>query len=150
GPVETLRFFATQPSPAGQISNAGREERAMKSPIRLIFAVPAMAALFALCPGCGSDEPVATEAAENSAAPSFNEINRSLKLDDADAAVVKSALAEWKRGANAQNAGAPGLAPRRQEMEFVATVAPSLDDAQLTSLVSLLLSRREERRSDMR
>jgi hypothetical protein len=35
-------------------------------------------------------------------------------------------------------------------MEFIATVAPSLSDAQLTSLVSLLLSRREERRSDMR
>ena len=115
--------------------------------IHLIFAAAVVAAALS---GCGSTEPVASEAADNSAAPSFSEVNKALTLDDTDAAVVKSALAEWKRGANAQNAGAPGFAARRQEMEFIATVAPSLSDAQLTSLVSLLLSRREERRSDMR
>jgi predicted small lipoprotein YifL len=118
--------------------------------IRRIHLILASAALAAALSGCGSGGPVESQAADNSAAPSFTEVNQALKLDDTDAAVVKSALAEWKRGANAQNAGATGFAPRRQEMEFVATVAPSLDDAQLTSLVSLLLSRREERRSEMR
>ncbi|HKW15592.1 MAG TPA: hypothetical protein VJS69_13985 [Candidatus Krumholzibacteria bacterium] len=122
----------------------------MTRSIRILVSIAALAALFALCPGCGANEPVASEAADNSAAPSFSEVNKALTLDDTDAAVVKSALAEWKRGANAQNAGASGFAPRRQEMEFIATVAPSLSDAQLTSLVSLLLSRREERRSDLR
>lgn len=122
----------------------------MTRSIRILISIAALAALFMLCPGCGSNEPVASEAADNNAVPSFSEVNKALTLSDSDAAVVKSALAEWKRGANAQNAGAPGFAGRRQEMEFIATVAPSLDDAQLTGLVSLLLSRREERRSDMR
>jgi len=89
-------------------------------------------------------------AAESPAAPRFSDVNQALKLDDADAAVVKSALAEWKRGANAQKAGAPGFAGRRQEMEFIATVTPSLDDEQLSSLVSLFLSRREANRDQMR
>jgi hypothetical protein len=92
---------------------------------------------------------MSASAAETSS-PSFSEINKTLKLDDADAAVMKSALAEWKRGANAQKAGARGFAGRRQEMEFVATVTPSLDDEQLSSLVSLLLSRREANRDQMR
>jgi hypothetical protein len=121
----------------------------MKRILRILLLSAAMAALFALCPGCGANEPVSSEAAGNNATPTFNEINNALKLDDADQAVVKSALAEWKRGANAQKTGASGFAPARQEMEFVATVAPSLNDAQLTSLVSLLVSRREERRSEM-
>jgi hypothetical protein len=78
-----------------------------------------------------SNEPASTFAAENSSlqtAPNFADINRALKLDETDAAIVKSALAEWKHGTSAQNAGARGFTGRRQEMEFVATVAPSLDD----------------------
>lgn len=118
--------------------------------LRRIHIILAAAAFAAALSGCGANEPVASQAADNSAVPTFSEVNKALTLNDSDAAVVKSALAEWKRGASAQNAGAPGFAGRRQEMEFIATVAPSLDDAQLTSLVSLLLSRREERRSDMR
>ncbi len=107
------------------------------------------AAAIAAVSGC-SNSPTSTYAADNSTVPSFADVNRSLKLDDADAAIVKTALAEWKRGANTQNAGAPGFANRRQEMEFVATVARSLDDQQLSSLASLLLSRREAHRDDMR
>lgn len=117
----------------------------MKRRTHLILAAAALAAALS---GCGSNEPMASQAADNSAVPSFSEVNKALNLNDTDAAVVKSALSEWKRGANTQNT--TGFAGPRQEMEFIATVAPSLDDAQLTSLVSLLLSRREERRSDMR
>lgn len=118
---------------------------------RIILGITAaaVAAVCAAMSGC-SNSPTSTYAAENSTVPSFADVNRSLKLDDADAAVVKTALSEWKRDANAQNAGANGFAPRRQEMEFVATVAPSLDDQQLSSLASLLLSRREANRDEMR
>jgi hypothetical protein len=119
-------------------------------PQRLWIAAAAIAALLAVCPGCGSNQPMSASAAESSAAPRFSDVNQALKLDDADAAVVKSALADWKRGANAEKAGARGFAGRRQEMEFVATVTPSLDDEQLTSLVSLFLSRREANREAMR
>jgi multidrug resistance efflux pump len=44
-----------------------------------------------------SNEPMSTYAAENSTVPSFADMNRALKLDETDAAIVKSALAEWKR-----------------------------------------------------
>lgn len=115
---------------------------------RLILFLTA-AAIAAVSAGC-SNEPLSADAAESPAVPRFSDINQALKLDDADAAVVKSALAEWKRGANAQKAGARGFASRRQEMEFVATVTPSLDDEQLTSLVSLFLARREANRDQMR
>jgi hypothetical protein len=117
---------------------------------RLIFLLITAAATVAVSAGCGSNEPMSADAAESPAAPRFSDINQALKLDDADAAVVKSALAEWKRGANAQKAGARGFAGRRQEMEFIATVTPSLDDGQLSSLVSLFLSRREANREQVR
>jgi hypothetical protein len=81
---------------------------------------------------------MSASAAESSAAPKFSDINQALKLDDADAAVVKSALAQWKRGGG------------RQQMEFIATVTPSLDDEQLSSLVSFLLARRDDQRDQMR
>jgi periplasmic protein CpxP/Spy len=119
-------------------------------PQRLWIAAAAITALLAVCPGCGSNGPMSASAAESPAAPRFSDINQALKLDDADAAVVKSALAEWKRGANAHKAGARGFAGGRQEMEFIATVTPSLDDEQLSSLVSLFLSRREANRDQMR
>ena len=45
-----------------------------------------MTATFALCAGCGSSGPVESQAADNSAAPSFTDVNRALKLDDTDAA----------------------------------------------------------------
>lgn len=120
--------------------------------IKRWIAAAALTAVLAVCAGCGSDEPMASEAAGNAAlqtAPSFADVNRALKLDEGDAAVVKQALAEWQR-AGKTTTTTPGFAARRQEMEFVATVAPSLDDAQLTSLVSLLTSRHEAHRSQMR
>jgi hypothetical protein len=121
--------------------------------IKLWIAAAVMTAALAVCAGCGSDEPMASAAADNAAlqtAPSFADVNRALKLDEGDAAVVKQALAEWQRAAKTATTPRPGFATRRQEMEFVATVAPSLDDAQLTSLVSLLTSRHETHRSQMR
>jgi hypothetical protein len=112
-----------------------------------------MAAMFAVGAGCTSDESMASPSSQNAtmqAAPSFADVNHALKLNESDAAVVKQALAEWQRGARAATTGAPGFAARRQEMEFIATVTPSLDDAQLTSLVSLLTSRHETHRDEMR
>lgn len=121
----------------------------MTRPQRLWIAAATLSGLVAVCPGCGSNEPMSASAAETST-PSFSDINKTLKLDDADGAIMKSALAEWKRGANALTAGARGFAAPRQEMEFVATVTPSLDDEQLSSLVTLLLARREANRETMR
>jgi hypothetical protein len=83
-------------------------------------------------------------------APSFSEINHALSLDDADAVVVKGALAQWQSGLKSNDARRPGMAARRGEMEFVATVAPSLDNGQLTKLVDLLVSHREAHRAEMR
>ncbi len=117
---------------------------------RLWIAAAALAALFAVGPGCGSNEPMSAGAAERSAPPTFSDINHALELDDADAAVVKSALAQWKRGASAHTEGARNFAGPRPEMEFIATVTPSLDDEQLSSLVTLLLARREANREQMR
>lgn len=122
----------------------------MTRPHRLWIAAAALAGLVAVCPGCGSNEPMTASAAESPAGPKFSDLDQALKLDDADAAIVKSALAEWKRDANAQKAGARGFAGGRQEMEFIATVTPSLDDEQLSSLVSLFLARRDDNREQMR
>ena len=122
----------------------------MTRPQRLSIASAALTALLAVCPGCGSNEPMSASAAGTSGAPTFSEINQALKLDQADAAIVKSALAEWTRGANAQKAGARGFAGGRQQMEFIAAVTPSLDDEQLSSLVSVLLAQRDDQRDQMR
>jgi len=86
--------------------------------------------------------------------PSFTQLNRALKLDAADQAVVKSALAQWAQSAHNQNnhtgADTSRSLSRRPEMEFVAAVAPSLDKTQLTGLVGLLTSRRSAQRDGMR
>jgi len=119
--------------------------------ISILAAV--VAAMLAVCAGCTSDESMASPSSQHAtmqAAPSFADVNHALKLNDSDAAVVKQALAEWQRSAKSATTGAPGFAARRQEMEFIATVTPSLDDAQLTSLVSLLTSRHETHRDEMR
>ena len=58
-------------------------------------------AMMALLAGCGADEPVATNAATVDAGtatvPTFTEIQATLSLDDADATVVKGALADWSK-----------------------------------------------------
>jgi hypothetical protein len=124
----------------------------MTGKIRIWIAAAAVTVVLGLCAGCATDESVASPATKNAAmqtAPSFSDVNRALKLNDPDAAVVKQALAEWQRSA-ASNPSNPGVAARRDEMEFIATVTPSLDDTQLASLVSLLVARRESNRGDMR
>lgn len=124
----------------------------MTHEVRIWIAAAAVTAVLAVGAGCATDESVASPATKNASmqtAPSFSDINRALKLNDPDAAVVKQALAEWQRSA-ASNPSNPGVAARRDEMEFIATVTPSLDDAQLASLVSLLVSRRQARRNEMR
>jgi hypothetical protein len=120
--------------------------------INLFLSTVALGALLTLCPGCGANEPTSSYAAEAAAqvAPGFNEVDKALELDDADAAVMKAALAEWKRSASAQKSGTPGFVARRGEMEFIATVAPTLDDAQLESLVTLLVSKHEVQREERR
>lgn len=107
-----------------------------------VYAIAAVAA--AMLAGAGGPGATCHAAGKTAAvaAPSFSEVDRVLKLDNADAAVVKAALAQWQNADSAPRSGQPGGA-RRQELRFVATVAPSLDDAQLTDLVNLLVTRRE-------
>jgi len=103
-------------------------------------------AMMAVFMGCGADEPVASNAATGAvvtaAVPTFSEIQTAVKLDDADAIVVKNALAQWQKSAAGASARGPAERPRAA-MTFVAAVAPSLDDAQLGQLVDLLVDRRE-------
>jgi hypothetical protein len=106
--------------------------------------VVAMATVLA---GCGSEEPVATTAAANDAVtasvPTFSEIQAAVSLDDEDAALVKSALGEWREAAAEDVSDAEPFARPRPAMDFVAAVAPSFDNAQLEDLVAFLVAYRE-------
>jgi Spy/CpxP family protein refolding chaperone len=99
--------------------------------------------------GCGSEEPVATAASDTgiAAVPSFSEIEATVSLDADDAAVVKDALAQWRKAAaDASDAGR--MERHRAGMNFVATVAPSLDNAQLEDFVDFLVAYRESHMGD--
>ena len=113
----------------------------------------AMIAAPLLVAGCGQEDSTSATSAESSTTasgvPTYAEVSATVSLDDADATVMKAALADWQQAATQDPDGAP-FGFRRAQMEFVADVAPSLDDAQLTKLVELLASRNEARRDNRR
>ena len=124
----------------------------MKHRISMCMAATAMAALLVVAAGCGSDQPVSSNATTvSSNVPTFAEVNAALSLDQTDAAVVKSALSDWQQNAKQPHDGLRGgFGFARQEMQFVAAVAPSLTNDQLTKLVNLLVERRDAQREEMR
>jgi hypothetical protein len=96
---------------------------------------------------CTADEPLAGEnAAQNRSVPAFNQIDDALALEGKDETVVKEALEGWRRNVATSDATRPFGQRREQELTFVATVAPSLDDRQLTNLVNLIIAQRQEQR----
>lgn len=123
----------------------------MKMRIEFLTGALGIAAFAVLAAGCNGTEP--TMAAEGTAGassvPTYAEVSEAVTLDEADAAVVKSALAEWKEATTKGEPTAP-FGRRRAPSRFVASVAPSLDNAQLSQLVDLLVARREARREEMR
>ena len=100
--------------------------------------------------GCNAEEPVATGSPSGNTAltvPTFAQIEGAVTLDESDAAVVKAALGQWQQ--NARRAGGPNPTPgscdRPHPMaDFLARVAPSLDNDQLTKLVGFLAEHREQ------
>jgi len=121
--------------------------------LKLLTSAFAMIAAPLFVAGCGQEDTTSTTSAENnttaSVVPSYAQVSTTVSLDDADAAVMKAALADWQQAATEDPDGAP-FGFRRAQMEFVADVAPSLDDAQLTKLVELLESRNEAHRKEIR
>lgn len=111
-----------------------------------VILIPA--ALSALA-GCNGEEPVAAQsnaAAEvSSIVPTFAQIRGAVALDESDATTVKAALATWRTQARAGNGPRPepGCDRPTPMMDFLAAVAPSLDDGQLAALVAFLVQHRE-------
>jgi hypothetical protein len=142
----------TVPAPA--VEGASRETQ-MKTILTTCISTASALALAALA-GCGSEEslagsnPAPSTTTFTSTAPSFAELDAALELDSGDEAVVKRALETWT--AASQSRSGEGKRPfgRMQEMEFVAAVAPSLDNGQLESLVDMMVERRSARREQMR
>jgi hypothetical protein len=102
--------------------------------------------------GCTDGEIPSTTEAESdlstSAVPTYAEVSAAVPLDDADASAVKGALAEWRKSVEERGIE-QRAAPRHAQMQFIAGVAPSLDDAQLSELVDFLAARNEARREEM-
>ena len=135
----------------GQTSNTF-ESITVKRTIIIAIAASSLAVITAFGAGCSSDESLAGGDAATSAgfatAPTFSDLDAALHLDSSDESVVKAALADWDR--DVTGASRPGLRARQSEMKFVAAVAPSLDDNQLTALVNIVVGRRETRHAEMR
>ncbi|HET6350243.1 MAG TPA: hypothetical protein VFH88_14285 [Candidatus Krumholzibacteria bacterium] len=117
-----------------------------------LAAATVIAVTAVLIAGCSSDQPTSTSAATTGAdaslIPTYAEISAAVTLNDAGAAAVKSALADWKQAQAAATQDAP-FRYRQREMKFIADVAPALDNNQLEKLVALLVARREARREEM-
>ncbi len=105
-----------------------------------------------LLPGCQSEEPVATGDASSgdvaTLTPSINEVEKAVSLDEEDRAVVAAALDQWQKTIAAPNDGP--FRPHRAGMEFLATVAPSLDNEQLSDLVDYMRAYRDEHKDGLK
>lgn len=102
--------------------------------------------------GCDSDEPVATTSTTGEATalvPALAQITAAVSLDDDDTAVVAAALADWQESVTGQKSDAP-FRGHRAGAEFLAAVAPSLDNAQLSDLVDFLGDYRDTNRKQAR
>ncbi len=110
-------------------------------------AALALALVVSLLAACASDDPVATSDAAGVGelrVPSIEQVSRAVALDDEDRAIVAAALEEWGGATN------EGGFLHRGGMQFVATVAPALDNRQLADMVDLLRELREERWKERR
>lgn len=132
----------------------------MKNHVSLFLSTLLIPASLALVAGCAGEEPVATEtpsAVTAGIVPTFAQVQGAVNLDESDAATVKAALATWQKQARAGNGPRPepGCDREHPMMDFVAAVAPSLDDEQLAKMVEFLVQHREthmnqDRRGDGR
>jgi hypothetical protein len=122
----------------------------MKWSIRTIITVAALIVAVTALVGCRPDEPVATENTSNDAAlvPTLEQVTTAVSLDDADRAVVSKALEHWREATAQQTDERFGR--REAGMDFIAEVAPSLDNKQLGNLVDVLGEYRAAYRKDMR
>ncbi|HEX5131450.1 MAG TPA: hypothetical protein VFX92_03065 [Candidatus Krumholzibacteria bacterium] len=116
--------------------------------------IPALVATAVLVfAGCNSDEqvsgtgnPINDSVALASVIPSLADIRGAVTMDDADAAVVQKALDEWKQTVKSDKQQGP-FAMHRGGMQFVAAVAPSFDNGQLSDLANYMISLREQHRA---
>ena len=117
------------------------------------YVTVAMLALGAMgLVGCDSGEPVAAGEASGEATPlvpGMTQLAQAVRLDEDDTALVAAALGEWQERAGAARSGGPFRA-HRAGMEFVAAVAPSLDNDQLADLVAFLGDFRNAHRKEAR
>jgi Spy/CpxP family protein refolding chaperone len=109
--------------------------------------------------GCNSDDPTSVENSNVSTVPDLSEILAAVSLDAAQTDVLTAALGEWRKAEPAKRFGRRGSGdfnPERMAdmhrplMNFVASVAPSLDNDQLADLAEFLVQHREQRRERMR
>lgn len=117
-----------------------------------LAAIAALA--IAAAAGCSNNnEPVAgTDNATTDASayvPTLAQVQAAVTMDSDDAAVVSSALADWRRAADTAGDERP-FAGRRAGMAFLADVAPSLDNAQLADMVAFLSDFRDAHRRQAR
>lgn len=118
--------------------------------IRMITAATMIAVLAAVLAGCSSGDTVTannTPAAATAAVPAFSDIQKAVTLDEGDAAVVQQALADWRQAASTTTRNR--FERHQAGMDFVAAVAPSLDNKQLSNLVDYLVTWRDQQRTRM-
>ncbi len=119
--------------------------------LRLPITAAAIALVAFAAAGCNSSNDIAsadtaTGTASFATVPEFSAIQKAVTLDDADAAVVQKALADWKQAAATSDRP---FGARRAGMDFVAAVAPSLDNDQLSDLVDFLVDYRTQKMQAM-
>jgi hypothetical protein len=121
--------------------------------LHMIFVAGMIATLAIAGTGCSSGDTVAADDASSTATvaavPAFSEIQKAVTLDDADAAIVKTALATWQKSAASASTDSP-FERHQAGMDFIASVAPSLDNSQLSSLVDFLAAFRDQQMKAVR
>lgn len=110
----------------------------------IVLAATALAA-------CRSEEPVAAggpSSEKTSFVPTLSQVSKAVSLDDGDKAVVSTALEDWQEASAEQTT--KSFRGHRAGMDFIAAVAPSLDNEQLADLIGYLVEYRDEHKKDMR
>jgi hypothetical protein len=123
----------------------------MKSRIYVFFAVALIALGVAALGGCRSEGAVAAGATSSEATafvPTLSQVAKAVSLNDDEEKVVSAALTEWRETV-AERTDKP-FRGYRAGMEFVADVAPTLDNEQISDLVEFLGEYRDEHRKDMK
>jgi len=122
---------------------------------RIPFALEVGAIILALVAfgGCDSEDTVAstdTATDASSLVPTLAQVTNAVSLDDDDQSVVAAALAEWRESVGTETKPDQSFRHPRAGIEFVAAVAPSLDNEQLSDLVDFLVDYRESHAEETR